>query len=71
MNTKIKGNKYSLETCLKFPEILPTPGCADNLTPSMCASTPSITMLPLCLGFSQHRIRNYIVHTLPLKNMTI
>merc|ERR1711868_110488 len=43
------GNQYSLETCLAYPEILATPGCAANLTPSMCAATPSITMIPLCL----------------------
>ena len=48
-----KGNKYSLDTCLAYPEILATPGCADNLTPQMCGATPAITMIPLCLDALQ------------------
>ena len=48
-----QGNKYSLDTCLAYPEILATPGCAANLTPQMCAVTPAITMIPLCLDALQ------------------
>merc|ERR1711936_1564871 len=43
------GNKYSLDVCLQYPEILGEPSCADNLTPPLCASNPSITLIPLCL----------------------
>merc|ERR1712014_111640 len=37
-----------LEVCLENPEWLPLVGCSANLTPQLCASTPSITRLAAC-----------------------
>merc|ERR1711990_1109391 len=42
------GNQYPLETCLAHPTLLTKPVCEANLTPQLCASTPSITRLAAC-----------------------
>merc|ERR1712119_88843 len=40
--------KIPLDICLDNPEWLPLVGCSANLTPQLCASTPSITRLAAC-----------------------
>merc|ERR1712037_546717 len=42
------GNEYPLQVCLDFPKLLTKPACQANLTPQLCASTPSITRLAAC-----------------------
>ena len=36
--------------CVANPALLATPACADALTAETCAATPSITLIPTCLG---------------------
>merc|ERR1712037_364006 len=40
--------KVPLDICLDNPQWLPLVGCSANLTPQLCASTPSITRLAAC-----------------------
>merc|ERR1712066_605477 len=39
---------FPLDACLAFPTLLTKPACQANLTPQLCASTPSITRLAAC-----------------------
>merc|ERR1712088_815373 len=39
---------FPLDACLAYPTLLTKPACQANLTPQLCASTPSITRLPAC-----------------------
>merc|ERR1712008_114384 len=42
------GEGLPLQVCLDFPKLLTRPACEANLTPQLCASTPSITRLAAC-----------------------
>merc|ERR1711928_11511 len=42
------GEGLPLQVCLDFPKLLTSPACEANLTPQLCASTPSITRLAAC-----------------------
>merc|ERR1712010_128665 len=42
------GEGLPLQVCLDFPKLLTKPACQANLTPQLCASTPSITRLAAC-----------------------
>merc|ERR1712004_928673 len=42
------GEGLPLQVCLDFPKLITSPACEANLTPQLCASTPSITRLPAC-----------------------
>merc|ERR1711894_101127 len=42
------GEGLPLQVCLDFPKLLTKPACEANLTPQLCASTPSITRLAAC-----------------------
>merc|ERR1739844_95166 len=39
---------FPLDACLAYPTLLTKPACQANLTPQLCASTPSITRLAAC-----------------------
>merc|ERR1712141_881708 len=39
---------FPLDACLAYPPLLTKPACQANLTPQLCASTPSITRLAAC-----------------------
>merc|ERR1712062_647590 len=39
---------FPLDACLAYPPLLTKPACQANLTPQLCASTPSITRLSAC-----------------------
>merc|ERR1712047_10043 len=39
---------FPLDACLAYPTLLTKPACQANLTPQLCASTPSITRLSAC-----------------------
>merc|ERR1711953_806348 len=41
-------NAFPLDACLAFPSLLIHPACQANLTPKICATTPSITTSPVC-----------------------
>merc|ERR1712037_987975 len=42
------GEGLPLQVCLDSPKLLTKPACQANLTPQLCASTPSITRLAAC-----------------------
>merc|ERR1711934_932438 len=42
------GEGLPLQVCLDFPKLLTKPACQANLTPQLCASTPSITRMAAC-----------------------
>ena len=44
------GNKYPLDVCLDNTQLLSQPSCSDNLSGSVCAQNPDITLIPACSG---------------------